>query len=125
MASSAVEFLKQLGSGIRQELPESVSGTVRLDLREGGHTEHWYLVLHNQRVDVRRSPQDADLVLCGDREAFDQLASGRRRLVESLMRNELSVIGDLQLALSLRRILPGPPGARHPREFARQEVERR
>jgi putative sterol carrier protein len=125
MARSAGEFLKQLSGGPHHELPEFATGTVRLDVCEGGRTEHWYLVLHKQRVDVLRSAQDADLVLQGDREAFDRLATGQRRLVESLMRNELNVQGNLQLALALRRILPGPSDARHPRHVAQQDVGRR
>ncbi|TDB70410.1 SCP2 sterol-binding domain-containing protein [Micromonospora sp. KC721] len=125
MATSAAEFLKRLNGRPHPELPEYATGTVRLDVCEGDRTEHWYLVLHKQRVDVSRSERDADLVLRGNRESFDRLASGRRRLVESLMRAELSLRGDIALALALRRLLPGPPDARHPRQAAEQEIARR
>ena len=43
----------------------------------------------------------------------------------ALLRNELSVQGNIQLLMLLRRIFPGPAGARHPRELGRAALARR
>ncbi|MFF5173213.1 SCP2 sterol-binding domain-containing protein [Micromonospora sp. NPDC000089] len=122
MAMSAAQFLEQLDRGPHRDLPENTAGTIRLDLRDGPRTDHWYLTIGDQRVRVTRSADDAELIVRGDREVFDRLAGGRRRLVESLLRNDLTVHGNIRLFMSLRRLFPGPPDARHPREAAREEV---
>ncbi|MDO3700084.1 SCP2 sterol-binding domain-containing protein [Micromonospora sp. C28SCA-DRY-2] len=117
MTASAVEHLRRLGPSRRVELPDAVAGTVRLDMREEGRTEHWYLTIGDQRVQVSRSTDDAELVVRADREIFDQLARGEIHPAEALMRNEVTVQGDIRLFMLLRRIFPGPPDARHPREL--------
>ncbi|MEH1058730.1 SCP2 sterol-binding domain-containing protein [Micromonospora sp. CPCC 206171] len=124
MATSGADFLERLTSRRRPQLPETLTGTIRLDLHDGGSTEHWYLTVHDQRVDVTRSPDDADLVVRADREVFGRLADGRTEVVQSLMRNELTVQGEMRLLLILRRIFPGPADARHPRDVARESLRR-
>ncbi|MFI5488352.1 MULTISPECIES: SCP2 sterol-binding domain-containing protein [Micromonospora] len=115
---SAVQHLRRLGPGRRPDLPDALAGTVRLDMMEDGRTEHWYLAIADQRVRVSRSTDDAELVVRADREVFDQLARGELHPAAALMRNEVTVQGDIRLFLLLRRIFPGPPDARHPREMA-------
>ncbi|MEV4656052.1 SCP2 sterol-binding domain-containing protein [Micromonospora sp. NPDC049301] len=119
MGATVGEYLRQLGSGRRADLPETTAGTMRLDAREDGHTEHWYLTIADQHVRVTQSGDDADLVIRAAPAALDRLARGETHVAAALLRNELSVQGKLQLLMLLRRIFPGPAGARHPRELGR------
>lgn len=125
MTTSVGEHLRQMGPGRRPDLPDAVGGTVRLDAREDGYTEHWYLTVADQYVHVSRSSDDAELVVRADREVFDRLASGRLHPATALIRNDVTAQGDLRLFVLLRRIFPGPPGARHPREVATGRSRRR
>ncbi|RZU74504.1 SCP-2 sterol transfer family protein [Micromonospora kangleipakensis] len=118
MGVSAVEHLERRVAGRHPELPENTAGTLRLDLRDGGHTEHWYLTIDHQNVEVARSPDEAELIVRADREVFDRLAAGQLHVVAGLLRNDLTAQGNLRLLLTLRRLFPGPPGARHPRDAA-------
>ncbi|PTA46224.1 SCP2 sterol-binding domain-containing protein [Micromonospora sp. RP3T] len=118
MSTSAAEHLARGAAGRHPELPETTSGTIRLDLREGGRTEHWYLSIDRQDVRVARSAEEADLVVHADREVFDRIAAGHLHLAAAVLRNDISAQGNLQLLMTLRRIFPGPPGARHPRDVA-------
>ncbi|MEH0935781.1 SCP2 sterol-binding domain-containing protein [Micromonospora psammae] len=120
MASPVTEQLERLDPARRPDLPETTAGTLRLDLRDDGHTEHWYLTIHDQRVTVSRSAEEAELVVSADRSAFDRLATGQTHVAAALVRNEISVRGDMRLLMALRRIFPGPAGARHPRELGRR-----
>lgn len=113
--TTAAEYLQRRVAGQHPDLPETTAGTLRLDISEEGFTEHWYLTIEDQTVRVTRSAEDADLIMRGDRAVFDGLASGHVHIVGALLRNELAVRGNLALLMSLRRIFPGPPGARHPR----------
>ncbi|MEV4489582.1 SCP2 sterol-binding domain-containing protein [Micromonospora coxensis] len=113
---SVAEYLERLSPGRRPELPRNTVGTIRFDVRQEGRTEHWRLAVRDQRIEVTRAAGEADLVVRADREVFDRLAGGDRHPVQALLRNELTVRGDMRLFMTLRRIFPGPPGARHPRE---------
>ncbi|MCZ7438647.1 SCP2 sterol-binding domain-containing protein [Micromonospora sp. WMMC241] len=118
MSTSAAEHLARAAAGRHPELPETTSGTVRLDMLEGGRTEHWYLTIDRQDVRVERSAEEADLVVRADREVFDRIAAGRLHLAAALLRNDLAGQGNLRLLMTLRRLFPGPPDARHPRDVA-------
>ncbi|MDW3847113.1 SCP2 sterol-binding domain-containing protein [Micromonospora sp. BRA006-A] len=118
MSVSAVEHLTRGTAGRHPELPETTSGTIRLDLRDGGRTEHWYLTIDRQDVRVDRSAEEADLVVGANREVFDRIAAGRLHPAAALLRNDLAVQGELKLLMTLRRLFPGPPDARDPRDVA-------
>ena len=110
---AAVEHLAGV-AGRHPELPETTAGTLRLDLRDGGRTEHWYLTIDHQNVEVAQSGDEAEVVVRADREVFDRMAAGHLHPAMALLRNDLTVQGDMRLLLALRRLFPGPPGARHP-----------
>ncbi|MEV1333274.1 SCP2 sterol-binding domain-containing protein [Micromonospora costi] len=125
MARSAAEYLTALEPGRRPELPDTTAGTLRLDARENGRTEHWYLTVADQHVQVSRSAEDADVVIRADRAVFDRLAAGDTHISSALLRNDVTVQGNLRLVPLLRRIFPGPAAARHPRELGRHGARRR
>ncbi|MEU0153127.1 SCP2 sterol-binding domain-containing protein [Micromonospora fulviviridis] len=118
MSASAAEYLDREVAGRYPDLPETTAGTLRLDLRDGARTEHWYLTIDHQEVRVDRLADEAELVIRADREVFDRMAAGRLNPAAALLRNDLTAQGNLRLLLTLRRLFPGPPGARHPREVA-------
>lgn len=115
MGMSAAQYLAERVAGQHPDLPENTAGSLRLDLRDGGRTEHWYLLIDRQEVQVLRSFHEAELVVRADREVFDRIADGRLHPAAALLRNDLTVQGNLRLLLTLRRLFPGPPTARHPR----------
>ncbi|CCH17241.1 SCP2 sterol-binding domain-containing protein [Micromonospora lupini] len=125
MGTTAARFLQDLDQGRRPDLPATTAGTLRLDMRGEGCTDHWYLTVADQHVRVTRSADDADLLVRADRAVFDQLATGQLHLAEALLRNELTVRGDMALLMLLRRIFPGPAGARHPRALGRAALAER
>ncbi|MGK5739486.1 SCP2 sterol-binding domain-containing protein [Micromonospora sp. URMC 103] len=119
MGTTAADYLAALTPGRRPDLPEATAGTLRLDAREDGRTDHWYLTVADQQVEVSRSSEDADLVVRAPRAVFDRLANGGVHVSEALLRNDLTVQGNIRLLMLLRRIFPGPADARHPRALGR------
>ncbi|WP_428966770.1 SCP2 sterol-binding domain-containing protein [Micromonospora fluostatini] len=125
MATTTVEEqLCHSVPGRHADLPETTCGTVRLDLHTGEHTQHWYLTIADQRVEVTRSVAEADLVIGAERAVLDQIAAGELHLSAAFLRNALTARGDLRLMMLLRRLFPGPAGARHPRDAAREGLRR-
>ncbi|WFE60950.1 SCP2 sterol-binding domain-containing protein [Micromonospora sp. WMMD712] len=118
MTASAADYLACWVGGRHEDLPDTVNGTVRLDIRDDGSTDHWFLTIGDQQVGVSRSAEAADLVVAGDREVFDRLVAEGTHIGAALVRNDVTAQGDLRLLMVLRRLLPGPPDARHPREVA-------
>ncbi|MDG4808960.1 SCP2 sterol-binding domain-containing protein [Micromonospora sp. WMMD1120] len=125
MGVTAEEYLGQWDADRRFNLPETTAGTVRLDVAAHDCTDHWYLTVADQHVQVSRSADDADLVIRADRQVFDQMVSGELHPGAALLRHELTVQGDMRLLMVLRRIFAGPSGARHPRELGRAAVASR
>ncbi|MEU1244441.1 SCP2 sterol-binding domain-containing protein [Micromonospora parva] len=119
MGATAEQYLRQLDTGRRPDLPETTAGTLRLDVRDDGSTDHWYLTIADQHVQVTRSAEDAELVVRADRAVFDRMVRGELHPGAGLLRNEVTVHGNVQLLMLLRRIFSGPDGARHPRELGR------
>ncbi|MET7750449.1 SCP2 sterol-binding domain-containing protein [Micromonospora sp. NPDC005367] len=120
MGTTAVEHLLALTPERRPGIPETLNGTLRLDMYQDGWTQHWYLTVTDQHVEVGRSADDADLVLRAHRTVFDRLAAGQLRAPAAMLRNDMTVEGDMRLFVVFRRIFPGQAGAQHPREVARQ-----
>ncbi|WP_431974516.1 SCP2 sterol-binding domain-containing protein [Micromonospora haikouensis] len=118
MTASAADYLACWVGGRHEDLPETVSGTVRLDIRDDGSTDHWLLTIADQQVGVSRSAEAADLVVAGEREVFDRIVAEGIHIGAALVRNDVTAQGDLRLLMLLRRLFPGPPDARHPREVA-------
>jgi predicted lipid carrier protein YhbT len=110
-AATAV-FLEDLAS--RGEIPllHNMSGTIRIDLIDGGRTTHWYLTVEKGTVAVSHRNTRADAVIHGSVELFDKLATGRANATASMLRGTLTVEGNLGLMSGLERVLPGPPGSR-------------
>ncbi|MFF3855016.1 SCP2 sterol-binding domain-containing protein [Micromonospora sp. NPDC002575] len=118
MTTSAADYLASWVGGRHEDLPETTNGTVRLDIRDDGSTDHWFLTIGDQRVGVSRSAEAADLVVAGDRAVFDRIVAEGTHIGAALVRNDVTAQGDLRLLMLLRRLFPGPPDARHPREVA-------
>ncbi|MEV4119865.1 SCP2 sterol-binding domain-containing protein [Micromonospora sp. NPDC049645] len=125
MGVTAEQYLRHLDTGRRPDLPETIAGTLRLDVRRDGSTDHWYLTIADQRVQVARSADDADLVVRADRSVFDRMVNGELHPGAALLRNELALQGNMRLLMLLRRIFAGPSGARHPRELGRDAMAAR
>jgi putative sterol carrier protein len=117
MSASATEYLTRCLAGRHPDLPETTCGTIRLDMREGALTDHWYLTIDHQEVRVTRTAPEADLVVRADREVFDRMAAGRLHVTAAVLRNDFTVQGNLRLLPALRRLFPGTSGARHPRDM--------
>ncbi len=108
----SIEFLEGLGRRGHVPAFEKVDGTLRLDLREGRKIDSWMIVIHQGDVEVSRGRQDGDSVLKTDRAVFDRIVSGEVNALAAVLRGLVWIEGSVPLALSLTRILPGPPQSR-------------
>jgi hypothetical protein len=114
MSDPTAEFFDTLGNRRHERLHE-VAGTIRVDLTDGRETEHWFVEISHGDLSVSRDTRAADLVVRTDRGFFNKIVTGEANMLAAWVRNEVIFEGCLPLSRSFELILPGPPGARHPR----------
>lgn len=120
MSNPTADFFEALGRRGHVRLLEGVSGTIRFDLEHDREVDHWKLVIDRGDVRVSREKSGADCVITGSRATLDRVVTGRSHIYAAWVRNELRAEGDVRLARFVQRVMPGPAGAHHPREFARR-----
>ncbi|MFG1955873.1 SCP2 sterol-binding domain-containing protein [Micromonospora sp. NPDC048830] len=111
-------------SGRHSTLSTSTDATVRFDLVADDRTEHWYLDIHQGEVDVSHAARDADCIVLAGANAFERLASTHGSIFAAVIRNDLTVLGDIRLFAMLRKLIPGPPEDHDPREDYRGDSRR-
>jgi SCP-2 sterol transfer family len=120
MPDRTTQFFDALSRRGHEPLLEEVTGTIRFDLEHDHGVDHWFLAISHGDVRVSREDRDADAVIRTTKALFDRLASGEVPIYAAWVRNELRALGDIRLGRLVERIMPGPPGAHHPRTFARE-----
>jgi hypothetical protein len=120
MSDPTAEFFARLGRRGHEPLLEEVTGTIRFDLEHERGIDRWFLVIRQGDLRVSPEEREADCVLHTTRTLFDRFVSGQEYVYAAWVRNELRAEGEVALGYLFQRVLPGPPGAHHPREFARE-----
>ncbi len=120
MPDPTAEYFDALSRRGHASVLGDISGTIRFDLEHDGGIDHWVLTISRGDLRVERDDRDTDTVIRMTKALFDRLATGEAHLYTAWVRNDLRALGDVRLARLFQRILPGPPGARHPRTFARE-----
>jgi hypothetical protein len=115
MSDPTAEFFDALGRRRHERHLETAAGTIRFDLADGRETQHWFLEISHGDLSVSRDTREADLVVRADHGFFNKIVTGEANILAAWLRNEVIFEGGFPLSRSFELILPGPPGARHPR----------
>ncbi|MDG4766045.1 glycogen debranching N-terminal domain-containing protein [Solwaraspora sp. WMMD406] len=119
MTDAIGRFFDSLAVSGADRVPPTTRGTLRFDLRRDGRTRSWSLTYQDGAVAVDRRPGEADCTVDAPEEIFERLLDGRDNVVPLLLRNGVSVRGELQLLLAFRRLLPVPADSAGPASRAR------
>lgn len=114
MVDATTRFFEELDRRGYEPLLEKTSGSLRFDLREGAHTNHWLLIVDRGRLRVRQEDREADTVVGASPTLFEEIVTGRADGLAALLRGDMTVTGDARLMVQVERIFPGPPDARGP-----------
>ncbi|SCF23368.1 SCP-2 sterol transfer family protein [Micromonospora viridifaciens] len=120
MSNPTTSFFEALGRRGHEALLGDASGTIRFDLTTERGVDRWLLLIDRGDVRVSRDGGGADCVFRCSRATFDRIVAGQSQIYSAWLRNELRTEGDVRLVRLVQRLLPGSPGARHPRDFARE-----
>lgn len=89
-----------------------ITGSVRIDLRENGKVDYWYLTFDGGKVSVKKEAtgrRGADCHIFTDSELFERMAAGRANAMAAVLRGGILVRGDLDKLVAFQRLFPGPP----------------
>jgi hypothetical protein len=86
-------FFQELDRRGHEPLLERMQATGRVELYDGGRTEHWLLAVRGGYVTASRSegPLEADWVMRADRRDFERVIHGDAGALAALIRGTLSV----------------------------------
>jgi len=123
MASSApsttafdptADFFRSLPGREPDPLLRTAKGSIRFDVVDAGHVEHWWVSMSGGTVSVSRGNRRADAKMVVERDLMDRLVTGRANAMAALLRGAVIVEGELGLLLAFQRIFPGPPTSAQP-----------
>ena len=111
---SIADFLTRLADRSTGPILGGGTATVRFDGMHAGSVRHWYATIDGDRVEVTESGADADCVIRADLMVLEELVTGRRNAMASLLRGQLMLSGDANLMVRLQRLFPGPGASSGP-----------
>ncbi len=108
-ADPTATFFEDLAKRGHEPILARISGTLRIELKNGRQTEHWYVTVKKGDIEVSHANEVADAVVRADRALFDEMATGRANATTAILRGVLDAEGDLGLLMSFQRLFPSPP----------------
>jgi putative sterol carrier protein len=115
MAGVRERFFEQVGKQGHVPLLEHASGTVLVEISDGGPTEQWYVTIHRGDVSVSRKGAAPDCTIRTDGATFDAVITGKVSPMPALLRGLLEVEGRINLLVALQALFqPSAGGAKEP-----------
>lgn len=118
VSDATAKFFDKLARGGSTRLLRKTSGTIRFDLQSDHGVEHWLITINGNDLQVSMEEAGADCVIRVDEALFDRMVRGEVKPLPAWLRNDITSEGQFRMIVLLERIIPPPPGARHPRAFA-------
>jgi SCP-2 sterol transfer family len=81
-----------------------VSGTLRLELANGRHTEKTQITVHRGHVTVGPASGRADCMVAAQRKVWDALVTGEAQPLTAYLRGALAAAGDAGMLVAMRRL---------------------
>ena len=118
-ADGIVQFFQKLDRREHEPLLAKVTGRVRFDLVEGGHTDRWLVTVDKGDTAVSHKGGPAECTVRADRALFERLCRGEENALAAVLRGALVCSGDVELLFAIQRIFPGPSRERQPQGSVR------
>jgi putative sterol carrier protein len=118
MSDPTAEFFGELARRGHEPLLRNTAGAIRFDLLDGKQTIRWHVTIDKGDVTISRKNARADAIINVDKSLFDRFARGEANVTAAVLRGEIALEGDLELAVMFQRIFPGPPSSADKRRAA-------
>ena len=109
MTDATEQFFQGLAERGYEPSVRLASGTACFEMTQDGQTDHWLVGLDYGRISVSREAGRADCVARADRAIFNDIVTGEMNALTAVFRGVLTIEGNAQLLILLRRLFPGEP----------------
>ena len=104
-------FFEELRGRGRNPLLERTSGTLLVELVDGGKSENWYVTIHRGDIDTSSKGSDPDCTVRTQRSTFLDIISGKLNPMAGLLRGLIAVDGKIALLVALQTFFSPSKGA--------------
>jgi len=111
MASVRERFFEQVGKQGHVRLLEHASGTILVDLKDGGPAERWYVTIRRGEVSVSHKGATPDCTIRTDAATFDAIIAGKMSAMPAMLRGLVEVEGNISLLVALQALFEPSEGA--------------
>jgi putative sterol carrier protein len=106
LSTSTERFFDRLAAEESFPVLGSAKGTIRFDLSDGRHIDHWRVAINRGTVAVTRSDDAADTVIRARRKDFDEVADGHVNALAAALRGMVGIDGDPAVLVRFQRLFP-------------------
>ena len=103
-----LDFFESI-AGEHAELPKTISGTLRFELKDGNRCEYWRVTINKGVASSARSKAPADCVVHTDKATLEAIIQGRANPMAALLRGAIRIEGQSLLMAYFRGLLSHQP----------------
>ena len=102
MGDARQRFFERVGKQGHVRLLERTSGTILVELKDGGPAERWYITIARGDVSVSRKGVAPDCTIRTDGATFDAILAGQMSVMPAMLRGRIDVEGKVNLLAGLQ-----------------------
>ena len=95
-------------AGPHPELPKTISGSLRFELKDGNRSEYWRVTITKGVASCAHSKAPADCVVHTDKATFEAIVQGRANPMAAVLRGAVRVEGEALLMAYFRSLFTHP-----------------
>jgi putative sterol carrier protein len=95
-------------AGEHAELPKTISGTLRFELKDGNRCEYWRVTITKGVASSARSKAPADCAVHTDKATLEAIVQGRANPMAALLRGAIRIEGETLLMGYFRSLFTHP-----------------
>ena len=124
MADAREQFFERVGEQGHVRLLERTSGTILVELKDGGPAERWYISIVRGDVSVSRKGVAPDCIIRADGATFDAILAGQMSIMPAMLRGRIDVEGRINLLAGLQAFFQPSEGSagEPPAGYARRQT---
>jgi putative sterol carrier protein len=109
---ATTQFFEGLDARGHEPALETLTGTLRFDLKNGKRTARWLIAIEKGDIEVSHKNVKADCIVRADKKLFDGIASGKVNAFAATLRGMLDIQGNPELLVLFQRLFPNPAKGR-------------
>jgi putative sterol carrier protein len=108
MSDATTAFFESLDQRGHEPMLEHATGTLRFDLTDNDHVDHWFIAVDEGDIAVSHRRRRADCTVRATKRVFADVARGKTNALAAVLRGAIIVEGEIDLLTRFERLFPAP-----------------